>query len=699
MTFLQSLIVSGVVAAEGASGAPPPPTPPSFRDEVVVTATRSDQGVERLPVEVEVLLPADLVATGVQFLDDALRQIPGFALLREQSSRAAHPTAQSVAFRGMGGSSASRALVLVDGAPINDPFGGWVLWGRVPLASIERVEVVRAGSVVWGNLGIGGTIQVVTRPPGSNRFSLGASGGDHGTVAADLEASGRSEPWGWTASGHHFSSGGYLRIPSEARGAVDRKSDLDQRSVDVAAEWSAAAGLELRLRLGGFEEDRGSGVAGEHNASRVRWLQLSGERPAGEGSWRFHLHGSRVDFENLTMSVSTDRNSTTPAQNQFDAPSSGVGGDVQWSSRRGGHDLLAGMDLLQTAGESNDELRFSGSGFTRRRLTGGAQRLVGGYLQDLYDLAENWTLSAAVRFDAWRTFDGRRRETDLATGAKLTHLDFPAQSGSELSPSAGLTFRVSDASLLRWAVFRGFRAPTANELFKPTRSRGDVILESNSALEPESLSGTELGWDWVSGVAWRATASLFWQELEQSIQNVTIAEAGPIARSIAPCGFVAAGGICRQRQNLGSLRSRGIEVGVTRRWSSGARVNLDLQLIDAEITSAPRQPQLVGRRPRQAPERQASAGLTVPFGGEGSVSAFVRWVGKRYEDDLNTQRVGELVTVNLAASRPVTRALTLTLAVENLLDRENQAGWSGSTPDLGAPRLVSIGLRWQPGAR
>ena len=64
-------------------------------------------------------------------LDDRLRDIPGFSLLRRSSSLVAHPTTQGVSLRGIGSSGASRTLVLWDGIPVNDPFGGWVYWTRL----------------------------------------------------------------------------------------------------------------------------------------------------------------------------------------------------------------------------------------------------------------------------------------------------------------------------------------------------------------------------------------------------------------------------------------------------------------------------------------------------------------------------------------------------------------------------------------
>lgn len=72
-----------------------------------------------------------------------LRQVPGFSLFRRSSSVVAKPTTQGVSLRAIGSSGASRTLVLWDGIPINDPFGGWVYWTRIDPAHIDRVEIDR----------------------------------------------------------------------------------------------------------------------------------------------------------------------------------------------------------------------------------------------------------------------------------------------------------------------------------------------------------------------------------------------------------------------------------------------------------------------------------------------------------------------------------------------------------------------------
>src|SRR6266849_6175703 len=135
-------------------------------EPVVVTATRTEQRLGEAPASVSVLTREDISQTAAQSLDDLLRQVPSFSLFRRSSSLVGHPTTQGVSLRGIGPSGASRALVLVDGIPVNDPFGGWIPWSRVPLLSVEQIEVVRGGgSALWGNGALGGVINVITRHP------------------------------------------------------------------------------------------------------------------------------------------------------------------------------------------------------------------------------------------------------------------------------------------------------------------------------------------------------------------------------------------------------------------------------------------------------------------------------------------------------------------------------------------------------
>ena len=97
-------------------------------------------------------------------LDDRLRMVPGFSLFRRSSSLAAHPTTMGISLRGLGSTGASRTLVLWDGVPLNDPFGGWVYWNRVSPELTGRVELSRGASTsLFGDRAMAGAITLFTR--------------------------------------------------------------------------------------------------------------------------------------------------------------------------------------------------------------------------------------------------------------------------------------------------------------------------------------------------------------------------------------------------------------------------------------------------------------------------------------------------------------------------------------------------------
>ena len=111
-----------------------------------MTPTRTEQRLGDVPVSANVIERGNHRQSPAVVADDVLRTVPTFSLFRRSSSLSAHPTAQGVSLRGIGPSGVSRSLVLIDGMPFNDPFGGWVYWTRMPLESVDRIEVIDGAS-------------------------------------------------------------------------------------------------------------------------------------------------------------------------------------------------------------------------------------------------------------------------------------------------------------------------------------------------------------------------------------------------------------------------------------------------------------------------------------------------------------------------------------------------------------------------
>ncbi|MBI2882994.1 MAG: TonB-dependent receptor [Candidatus Methylomirabilis oxyfera] len=669
-------------------------------EPVVVSASRVEQRLPDVPANVTVITREEIKQSPARSVDDLLRQIPGFSLFRRSSSLVTHPTTQGVSLRGIGPSGVSRTLVLLDGIPLNDPFGGWVYWSKVPLESIERIEVARGGgSGVWGNYALGGVINIITRRPEARAAQAKLDVGTRDTVDADLLVSHVTGPWGISLEGSFFDTDGYKIVRKDQRGAIDVNADSSHKTFNGRVEYTPSLASSLFLAGSFFREDRGNGTPLQNNETETGYVATGGRLKTADGSdWQLTLFSHLQTFNSTFTSAAADRNSETPALNQFDVPSTDAGFNLQWSKRIfQSHLLTAGTDVRWINGETNEDATFNATlgDFTRRRKAGGEQFLAGAYLQDIFTPAPGWQVTIAGRFDSWESFNASRVEKNKQTGAITRNNQFDNRDEFAFSPKVALLYHATDQLSLRSSFYKGFRAPTINELFRPFRVRND-ITEANADLAPERLIGGEVGMDYVvmSNLLGRLTA--FWNEVKDPVVNVTKGIGQGAA--IDPCGFVPAGGVCRQRQNLDRTRIRGIEAELEYhpfpRWA----VSGSYLYNHTEVVSAPNQPDLEGKRIAQVPRHQFT--LKLGYTNPALINFYVqgRFVGDQFEDDINALKLGDYVVVDLMLWRPIPlpklSSGEIFLAVENLFDRTFEvAKTADGIVTTGTPVLVHGGIR------
>lgn len=631
--------------------APPEPAA-SVTDEVTVTATRTERRLADTAASVVVLSSEELESTAAGTIDDALRQVPGFSLFRRSGSRFANPTTQGVSLRGLGASGASRALVLADGIPLNDPFGGWIYWGRVPRLSLGRAEVLRgAGSDLYGSAALGGVVQLLRRPPSEPAFAVEDSYGERETPEASLFVAERWGRWAASLAAEGFRTEGYIPVEPDARGAVDVPAASRHSAVDLTLERQVGEDGRVFLRGSWFDEERDNGTRLQVNDTTIRQASLGLDESAGGGWLSLRAWGSDQDYFQTFTAVAPDRNSESLTREQR-VPAESLGGSAQWTRTLGDrHGLVAGLDLREVSGTS-DELSFGG-----RTQAGGTQRTGGLFLEDLVSLTPRLSLTVGARLDGWRNEGEEEREE------------------TAVSPRASLLWKATD----RWAwtasAYRGFRAPTLNELYRDFRV-GDVLTLANEDLEAERLAGAETGAVFTSP---RVTARsvLFWMEVDRSVANVTLS--------------VTSGLITRQRQNLGRTRSRGMELEGTARLGDRWTLSGGYLLSEATVESGG---ELEGLRIPQVPENQTSLQLRFFDPGIGTLGLQARWTGGQFDDDRNQFPLESFATVDALLSRPVSRGLEVFVAAENLLDEGYEIG---RTPvrTLGPPRSVRVGVRFE----
>src|SRR5206468_7788336 len=178
----------------------PPPEDKVAQKPLTTTVTVMGSLTTESPASITVVDQEQLRTIPGNNLDDRLRQVPGFSLFRRSSSVVANPTTQGVSLRATGSSGASRTLVLWDGIPINDPFGGWVYWTRVDPAFVDRVEVDRGGTTaVFGDRALGGNIAIFAPSPQEDYLFVDFMGGNSGTADASAAYSNLCGRWAFTS--------------------------------------------------------------------------------------------------------------------------------------------------------------------------------------------------------------------------------------------------------------------------------------------------------------------------------------------------------------------------------------------------------------------------------------------------------------------------------------------------------------------
>ena len=655
--------------------------PSNVIQRVVVTATRSSELLADVPLADIQLTRDDVQAIPALQLDDALRQIPGFSLFRRSSSRTANPTTQGVSLRGLGASGSSRALVLEDGIPLNDPFGAWVYWDRVPRESISSIEIAQEGSSsLYGSDALGGVIQVLTRPAEPAGLSLETSYGNQNSPELSVWAGGEKDGWVSTFGGQVFRTDGYILVPKDDRGTVDTRAGVSDATADLMIGRKIGDKSEIFARGWYFDESRDNGTPLQVNNTRIGQGALGANLDLGAGGLlTLRFYASAETYNQTFSSVAANRDSESLTDVQA-VPSQGVGGSGVWSRALGKRQtLVAGVDDHQEIGHSNEVIFNSGNNL-RDTFTGGHQNTVGVFGEDLIQITRTWFLSASARYDHWSNTNAFFFCTPVA-GTCPPNVGFPDRTNNAFSPR--LTLRHPFNSNVSWnaSIYRAFRAPTLNELYRSFR-QGNTVTDANPLLRSEQLTGGDTS---VSVYGFRrkleATGTFFFNEIIDPVANVTLSSTPAL--------------ITRQRENLGRTRAPGFEINAIAHFTRTFDLAVGYQYVDSVVTSFPNAtPSLVGLWVAQVPHNVLTFQGRYINPSRINISVDGRMVGKQFDDDQNMFPLGRYFVLDAMAWRSFGLGIELFAAVENLFNVQ-YATAATPVPQLGLPITARFGLRYQ----
>ena len=660
--------------------------PATTREQLTVSATRTELRLADTPGSTILLSAEDVASTPALRVDDVLRQVPGFSLYRRSDSRTANASNQGVSLRGLGGSASSRAIVLEDGLPLVDAFGGWVYWDRVPRESISSVEVFRGGaSNLYGSDALGGVVQFITRQPEAPAFMLETSYGNERTPDLSFWTGTRAGKWDLSLSSEMFRTDGFILVPTWQRGTIDAAANSKDASVELTAGHQLAERGRIFARGNFYAEFRNNGTPVQTNDTRMGEGAIGLDQPFGNSdSLMFRLYGQVQAYDQSFSSVAADRNSESLTDVQH-VPEQVGGGAAQWTHLFGRHQtLIAGSDLMEVMGAS-DETFFSSGSNTRDNAAGGRQRNFGLFGEDLIHLG-NWTIIAAARVDDWNNFNASSICTPVLGACTSPSVLYPSRSDLAFSPRLSVLHQLSRNISVTASMYRAFRAPTLNELYRSFRV-GNVLTLNNPSLNAERLTGAEAGADLTTlNRKLDLRGTFFWSDIVDPIENVTT---DPTANPVL-----------RQKQNLGRIRSRGIELDGVVHINQDIQISAGYEFTAARVvnyTVPTGEVSLLDNYVAQVPRNVFTWEARYWRPSRIMLSLQGRFIGNQFDDDQNQYPLGRFYTMDFQIGRNLTRSVELFAAAENILDERyavaNTPFNGASLFNIGPPALYRIGMR------
>jgi outer membrane cobalamin receptor len=695
MALLTTLAVTSVAAGQQAPDTTRTGRRTTRLDELVTTATRTSQTVSSNPFSVTAVTRADLATTSAASVPNMLWRLPGFSLRDYQSSIIQSQNVRMVpSFRGLSGSSAGRTLVLLDGVPVNEAFSGRINWNRIPLSLVDRIEVVRGGgSMLWGSRALGGVINILTANPVRTGLGVVAEGGRFGTYRGSVDGTLRNAKLSGSLSADWSGTDGVITVRKDQAGAADYPTGGVSKVLFGRVAYDFSPGLTADLAGNYMTEDSKGPTPISGGTYEVGELR-GGARLVTSGGAVFHFAGylNEFDHRSLRTTISGDRETIAPNGYQ-NIPAHSLGGTLQWSQTVSArHHLTAGVDLARTNGSILEGTNFQDGQVTLERRMTGNQLLGGAFIQDHIALPGQWRLLAGLRLDGVRNYGGHRTDIDLINDAVTSDTGYAARTFTRLNYSLGVRHALFPALSWRGAVYGAFRAPTLFEIYQTNFSSRGSLTAANERLRPERLVGVEAGADLELGGNLLARATVFWNRVGDAIVDYTIGTATTNGEVIEPCGPLPRNQVCRQRRNVASLRSMGLEseleVHPAPHWSlwtaytfNPTRISSPGQAIDGKIA-------------RAAVRHAATAVVTYDNPELISATLEGRYVGSRSDDDLDTIRLESFFVTGLRLSRRLWTQSSLYVKLENLFDAEYPVAQAANgLVEVGAPRWVTVGVR------
>lgn len=586
--------------------------------------------------------------------------------------------------RGINNSTGSRLLFMMDGTRITVPYKGSLMAGmEMPVEAIQRIEVIRGpGSALYGADAFAGVVNIITKKAKDiDGTVIGVRGGNNDTQSIWGQQSG--QVWGWDiAASLQFS---HNNADDDRIVAADLQTTLDQNfgtSASLAPgpmqtrqkRWNAHLNaqrkyvefnfwayanddLGLRAGAGGALDNRGS-IDGENY---LYDLQFSSEDLFEDWEFKGRLNYHETDVTGLIfnfpagailpLDAQGNFNPTSPVQLKLfpDGMKTAIGFEQQVASGRfttvyKGWDqhvwrFSAGYryEGLASRDRRNYGVGVSSPGGALVDLTGTDNAFLGDHhrdiwsfvLQDEWQMAADWQLTAGIRYDEYSDF------------------------GSTFNPRAALIWDVTPELTTKLLYGQAFRAPSFLEQFQ----KNSQLFNGNPVLKPEEIETVEWGLDYRPVEALRTAMNIYYYEIRDSIASID-------------------SGATAQVSNQPGVDAYGAELEWDWRFLPDWRFKGNYAWQQARDLATK-------TRVQWQPEHKLYSALSWQFSSNWQIQTQLNWVGHRFVRDQGSRPdLTDLATVDLTLnSQKLLGFIDLTGSVRNLLDSKGRDPAIQAYPD------------------
>ena len=424
-------------------------------DPILVTASRVAENIEDTLASASIIEREQIERSQAPDLLELLRLQSGIDIVRSGPAG----TQTSLFMRG---TNSNHTLILIDGVRVNSTNTGALAWENLPLAQIERIEIVRGPRAsFYGADAIGGVIQIFTRQVQQSSVRLGI--GSYGQQEISAASGYNSERSTFSVAANWRDSDGFS-AQNENGLAYDPDDDgFNTWNISLRGSLNTTATSQLNYSL--LYTDNENQFDQGQSWSKQSVLGLSWE----------YCNSCKYQ-QSISVGYTEDKLDTLTAFGSSELLSDHS--SIDWQLKRSieGADWTFGVDLDSESGRNKDNYRQSRNNFAA--YTG------------LNVEAGRSDLQFALRYDDNSIY------------------------GGELTGNAALGFNFSENLKLIGSYGTAFRAPTMSELYSPGFFG---LFAGNPDLDAESSTSGELGLRWQLAAMQKLSISVFTTEIDKMI--------------------------------------------------------------------------------------------------------------------------------------------------------------------------------------